>query len=238
MVYLLSDDLVFPSPLDAEPNGLLAIGGDLSVDRLLLAYSNGIFPWFNPDDEILWWASPFRPIYIPGEIKVSKSLAKTIKKYPFEIKLDTNFEEVIERCANISRKGEAETWISDEIIDSYRTLFNLGFLHTVEVFLEGEMVGGLYGLSLGKAFFGESMFHIMPDASKVALYALSEMLYDWNFHFIDSQVSNAHSYRMGAREVTNVDFDKMVNEAMNHSTKPGPWEYDFSNLQSMKRSDF
>lgn len=232
MVFLLSEDLRFPDPLLAEGNGLLAVGGDLSVDRLLLAYSLGIFPWFNPDDEIMWWASPFRPIYTPGEIKISKSLAKTIRKYPFEIKLDTNFNYVIEHCASIERSGEPGTWISEEIAASYKILFEMGYLHTVEVYLEGKMVGGLYGISLGKAFFGESMFHLLPDASKVALFALSEMLSEKGFHFIDSQVTNAHSLRMGAKEVNNITFDKMLKEALKYETEKGPWKFDFGDLKS------
>jgi leucyl/phenylalanyl-tRNA--protein transferase len=231
MVFLLSDEIRFPDPLLAEDNGLLAVGGDLSIDRLLLAYSLGIFPWFNPDDEIMWWASPFRPIYTPGEIKVSKSLARTIRKYPFEIKLDTNFDYVIEKCASIKRSGEPGTWISEEITASYKILFEMGYLHTVEVYLKGKMVGGLYGTSLGKAFFGESMFYLMPDVSKVALFALSTMLKQKEFHFIDSQVTNAHSLRMGAKEVRNTTFDKMLKNALKFETEKGPWEFDFGILK-------
>lgn len=228
MIFLLGEDIAFPNPLLADDNGLLAMGGDLNVDRLLHAYSLGIFPWFNPDDDILWWASPFRPVYIPGKLKMPKSLRRTIRKYPFEIKLDTNFKEVILNCATVKRADQEETWISEDIINTYQILFDMGYLHTVEVFLEGKMVGGLYGISLGKAFFGESMFHLLPDTSKIALHALAEMLDDWNFHFIDSQVSNPHSFRMGAREVSNTTFDKMINKAMSFDTKIGRWEYDFN----------
>lgn len=228
MIFLLGEDIAFPNPLLADDNGLLAMGGDLNVDRLLHAYSLGIFPWFNPDDDILWWASPFRPVYIPGKLKMPKSLRRTIRKYPFKIKLDTNFKEVILNCATVKRADQEETWISEDIINTYQILFDMGYLHTVEVFLEGKMVGGLYGISLGKAFFGESMFHLLPDTSKIALHALAEMLDDWNFHFIDSQVSNPHSFRMGAREVSNTTFDKMINKAMSFDTKIGRWEYDFN----------
>ncbi len=235
MIFLLSENIAFPDPLLAEENGLLAIGGDLNIDRLLLAYSLGIFPWFNPQDDILWWASPFRPIYIPGKIKISKSLRQTMRKYDFKIKLDTDFRNVILNCASVYRKGQEETWISDEIIETYQILFDMGYLHTVEIYLEDKIVGGLYGISIGRAFFGESMFHLIPNTSKIALYALSEMLDDWNFHFIDAQVSNPHSFRMGAREVSNTTFDKMIKQAMTFDTKIGPWKYDFNDfLQQYK----
>jgi len=231
MLFVLSDDIEFPNPLLAEPTGLLAIGGDLSVDRLLLAYSMGIFPWFNPDDDILWWASPYRPIYIPGQIHLSKSLKQSIRKHDFEIRLDTNFEEVIGYCASIERNGQEGTWISKEIIDTYRILFEMGYLHTVEVYLDSKMVGGLYGVSLGKAFFGESMFHLMPNTSKVALFALSEVLKTKGFHFIDSQVTNPHALKMGAREVTNKVFDTMVKNTMKYDDDIGPWSYNLGSLR-------
>lgn len=230
MIFLLNENIAFPDPLLADDNGLLAIGGDLNVDRLLLAYSLGIFPWFNPSDDVLWWASPFRPVYIPGKLKIPKSLKRTIRKNEFEIKLDTNFREVILNCATVERVDQQDTWISEEIIETYQILFDMGYVHTVEVFLDGKMVGALYGISLGRAFFGESMFHLLADTSKIALYALAEMLHNWNFHFIDSQVSNPHSFRMGAREVSNITFDAMIKKAMSYETKIGPWEYDFSDF--------
>jgi leucyl/phenylalanyl-tRNA--protein transferase len=230
MIFQLSPDIAFPDPMLAEDDGLLALGGDLSVDRLLLAYSFGIFPWFNPGDEIMWWASPFRPIYTPGQIKVNKSLRNTLRKYPFKIVLDTHFEDVIHHCASIKRSGEPGTWISEEIISSYRILFEMGYLHTVEVFLGDRLVGGLYGISLGKAFFGESMFHLMPNTSKVALFALSEMLQTKGFSFIDSQVTNPHSLRMGAKEVSRKKFNEMLDLAMEYPTEKGPWTFDFGHL--------
>jgi len=233
MVFLLSDEIIFPDPLLAETTGLLAMGGDLNVDRLLLAYSMGIFPWFNPGDDILWWASPYRPIYIPGKIKLSKSLKQTIRKYNFEIRLDTNFNDVINYCGSISRVGQLGTWISEEIVASYKILFEMGYLHTVEVYLDNKLVGGLYGVSLGRAFFGESMFHLMPNTSKVALFALSEVLKDKGFHFIDSQVSNPHSFRMGAHEVSNTVFDNMIKETMKYDDDIGPWKYKLSSIREI-----
>ncbi len=230
MIFSLTDEYIFPHPELSEDSGLLAVGGDLDPQRLLLAYANGIFPWFNPEDEIMWWSSPFRPVFIPGKVKVSKSLRASMRKHKFEIKLDSNFKEVIENCATVERKDQDLTWISDEIKDSYQVLFDLGYLHTVEVYLEGKMVGGLYGVSLGRAFFGESMFQTVSDASKVALFALSEMLKEWEFLFIDSQVSNPHSYRMGARELTKKDFLSLLTNSLDFDTIRGKWEYDFTKV--------
>ncbi len=235
MLFALSDEMIFPDPLLAEPNGLLAIGGDLSSERLLLAYSMGIFPWFNPGDEILWWASPFRPIYIPGQIKISKSLRKTINKGAYIIKLDTDFEGVIAHCAQVERKGEKGSWISPEIIAAYKTLFQAGFLHTVEVYLQDQLVGGLYGIALGRAFFGESMFYLSPNASKIALFSLSEFLKLKQFHFIDSQVSNLHSFNMGAHEVSRTVFDTMVMKATKYPDDLGPWHSPFSHPKDFLR---
>lgn len=231
MIFSLEEDLIFPNPILSEKNGLLAIGGDLSPDRILLAYTNGIFPWFNPEDEIMWWSSPYRPIYVPGNIKVSKSLKTSLRKRDYIIKLDSNYEELMLNCANVYRKGQDSTWISEEIIESYRELFNQGLLHTIEVWYKGEMVGGLYGTAIGKAFFGESMFQKRSNASKIALYYLSKMLEDWGFLFIDSQVSNPHSFRMGARELSKNDFLKLLEKALDAETRRGPWEYDFSDIR-------
>ena len=230
MVFSLSKELIFPDPHLAEDDGLLALGGDLSPQRLILAYANGIFPWYNPGDEIMWWASPFRPVYIPGTVKVSKSMRAAMRNKNFVIKLDSNFDELIQKCASVERKGQEMTWISDEIIESYQKMFDIGVLHTVEVYLDDEMVGGLYGISLGSAFFGESMFQTVSDASKIALYSLSEMLKDWGYKFIDSQVSNPHSFRMGARELTKANFQILLEEAMDDETKLGPWDYDFDEV--------
>lgn len=230
MVFQLSDKIAFPNPIYADDNGLLAIGGDMRFDRLLLAYSLGIFPWYNPDDEILWWSSPYRPVYILDKMKMSKSLKRTIRKTPFSIKVDTNYNQVILNCAAVKRADQNGTWISDEIIDAYQILFEMGYVHTVEVYHGEEMVGGLYGVSMGKAFFGESMFHLVTDASKIALHALAYMLNDWGFHFIDSQVSNPHSFRMGAIEVSSTTFNMMIKKAMSSPTTVGPWVYDFSDF--------
>ena len=230
MVFSLTNELVFPAPHLAEDDGLLALGGDLSPERLILAYANGIFPWYNPGDDIMWWASPYRPVYIPGTVKLSKSMRSAMRNKNFEIKLDYNFGDLIRNCAVVERKGQEMTWISDEIIESYQKLFDLGLLHTVEVYIKDEMVGGLYGVSLGGAFFGESMFQTVNDASKVALYSLSEMLKDWGFLFIDSQVSNPHSFRMGARELSKNNFMELLENALDYETISGKWKYDFTDI--------
>ena len=169
-------------------------------------------------------------------MKLSKSTRASLRKHNFEIKLDTDFDTLIMNCASVERKGQEMTWISDEIIDSYKRLSEFGFLHTVEVYLNGEMVGGLYGVSIGRAFFGESMFQKVSNASKIALYSLSEMLADWGFLFIDSQVSNPHSYRMGARELVQSDFLKLLADSLDFETIRGKWEYDFTDILAKGRS--
>lgn len=231
MVYQLSQELVFPDPFDADESGLLAIGGDLNVDRLLLAYSQGIFPWFNPEDPIMWWSPAWRPIFIPGEMKVSKSLKQTIRKNKFEIKMDTQFEQVMRTCGDL-RKNEEGTWISEEMIASYTILHEMGFAHSVEVWQKGRLVGGLYGVALGKAFFGESMFHKVSDASKVAFFALSENLKDWGYQFIDSQVTNPHLERLGSMEIHRTVFMDMLARAVKLDGKVGAWKNGIVDLAS------
>ena len=227
MVFLLSEEIVFPNPSLSESTGLLAIGGDLSAERLLMAYSIGVFPWFNPEDDIMWWYSTYRPVYFPHRMKAGKNIRRKMRKLDLEIKLDYNFDAVIDNCAKVPRSDGQETWISKEIKESYAKLFELGFLHTVEVYENGDLVGGLYGISLGKAFYGESMFFLKDDMSKIALYALNYMLKDWGYLFVDAQVSNAHSFRMGAVEISKNDFSELQSKAMDFPTKKGKWSYDF-----------
>ncbi len=231
MIYQLTKELIFPSPFEADETGLLAIGGDLNVDRLLLAYSQGIFPWFNPEDPTMWWSPAWRPIFIPGEMKVSKSLKKTIRKNIFEIRMDTAFEQVIRACGDL-RKDEEGTWISEEMIDSYTILHEMGYAHSVEAWQNNQLVGGLYGVALGKAFFGESMFHKVNDASKVAFFALSEKLKDWGFKFIDSQVSNPHLESLGSMEIHRTVFMDMLTQAVKMDALVGKWKYDIADLAS------
>jgi len=229
MIYQLSQELVFPDPFEADETGLLAVGGDLNVDRLLLAYSHGIFPWFNPEDPIMWWSPAWRPIFIPGEMKVSKSLKRTIRKNIFEIRMDTSFEQVIRLCGELRRDKEG-TWISEEMIQSYTLLHEMGFAHSVEAWQNRQLVGGLYGIALGKAFFGESMFHKVNDASKVAFFALSESLKEWGFSFIDAQVSNPHIQSLGSVEIHRTVFIDMLEQAVEMEYKAGKWKNELGNL--------
>lgn len=229
MIYQLSNDLIFPDPLLADESGLLAVGGDLNVDRLLLAYSQGIFPWFNPGDPIMWWSPAWRPIFIPGEIKISKSLRRTIRKNIFEIRFDTQFRRVIQLCGEL-RKHKEGTWITDEMVESYSLLHKMGYAHSVETFLDGQLVGGLYGVAIGKAFFGESMFHTKSDASKVAFVSLSENLRKWDFQLIDSQVSNNHLLSLGAMEIHQSVFIDMLQQAIKQDGKQGKWENEIEDL--------
>lgn len=194
----------FPHPKTADKQGLLTIGGDLNPLRVLQAYRQGIFPWFEPGHPILWWSPNPRLLLYPDKLKLSRSLKRSLKK-PWQIQFDRHFDQVIRHCATSSgRMGH--TWLTQSMIDCYTTLHNMGFAHSIEVLLDGELVGGLYGISFGAAFFGESMFHLVPDASKVALYVLCEIARQYNFHFIDCQLPNAHLQKLGAILVKRVAF--------------------------------
>ena len=222
-VYLLNESLVFPLPDHAEPNGLLAIGGDLSVSRLLLAYRNGIFPWYSENNPILWFSPDPRLVLPFHELHLSRKLKKTLKSGMFEVLFDTSFEEVIRNCSAVSRTGQSGTWITEDMIDAYTALYDRGYAHSVETYLDGKLVGGLYGVALGGAFFGESMFHHISDSSKVALYYLVERLKESGYDFIDSQVPNDHMRWMGGKEVSRERYLSMLGEAIKKQTPPGKW---------------
>lgn len=222
-VFWLPDDLIFPPPEYAEPDGLLAVGGDLSEKRLLLAYSMGIFPWYSEGSPILWWSPNPRLILIPEEVRVSRSLKQVLTKGVYRITIDTAFDEVIRNCADIHRKKEGGTWITEEMIDAYIGLHKSGFAHSVESWLEEELAGGLYGVSLGGAFFGESMFSKKPNASKVAFVALVKKLIEWEFILIDCQVTTAHLLNFGAKEISRSEFMRMLRHALDMPTKKGRW---------------
>ncbi|MCG8339215.1 MAG: leucyl/phenylalanyl-tRNA--protein transferase [Proteobacteria bacterium] len=222
-IYRLGTELIFPDPAFADPEGLLAVGGDLSPERLLLAYSMGIFPWYSDDQPILWWSPDPRLIVQPEDVHISKSLQRTIKNGKFTVTFDTDFRSVIQHCSEMKRPDQAGTWITEEMIEAYSLLHLKGFAHSVETYLDGKLVGGLYGVSLGKAFFGESMFSTCSDASKVALAALSRKLADWQFDFIDCQVTTQHLVRMGAREISRNDFLDRLNSALYFDTRRGAW---------------
>jgi leucyl/phenylalanyl-tRNA--protein transferase len=222
-IFLLDNSLAFPKPRYAEPTGLLAIGGDLRVERLLLAYRNGIFPWFCEGNPILWFSPDPRLVLIPDQFKVSTSLRKVIKSNTFEVRFDTLFDEVIVRCAKMKRENQYGTWITSDMIEAYTKLHREGYAHSVETFQGDNLVGGLYGVSIGGAFFGESMFHIMSNASKVALYHLVGRLRSWDFDFIDSQVPTEHMKSLGSREVDRESFLKMLSETLQKRTIRGRW---------------
>ena len=222
-VHQLSDELIFPHPGLAEEDGLLAIGGDLSIDRLLLAYSNGIFPWYDENSPIMWWALNPRMVLYPEKLKVSKSLGQTLNSNKFEVFFDRDFESVIHQCAKIKRLSQSDTWITKDMEQAYIDLHNQGFAHSVETYYKGELVGGLYGVSLGRIFFGESMFFTRSNASKVALYALVERLKTWNFDLIDAQQDTPHLRSMGAEVLVLNDFLEILEESLNHPTIKGNW---------------
>lgn len=222
-VFQLDEQLVFPDPQLANNEGLLAIDGDLSVERLVLAYSNGIFPWYEEDSPILWWSPDPRLIMYPNDLKVSKSLRKEINRGTFSVRFDTNFRKVIENCASSPRDDQDGTWITDEMMEAYCVLYDKGIAHSVETYQDDKLVGGLYGVSLGKAFFGESMFHHVSNASKVAYYHLVEKLKEWEFSFIDAQVHTDHLKSLGAINVSRTFFLQMLKDSQQFPSKIGKW---------------
>lgn len=222
-VQILNDEIRFQHPSMSEEDGLLAIGGDLSAERLLLAYANGIYPWFSDDSPILWWSPDPRMVLIPGEFKKSKSLAQTIRRGKFEISFDRDFKSVIKNCAEAGQREKEGTWITPEMISAYVNLHEMGYAHSVETYINGSLAGGLYGVSLGKAFFGESMFHLVRDASKVALSALVDRCIQWNFHFIDAQQRTEHLRSLGAKPIPRSTFLTLLEGALKHPTLSGNW---------------
>jgi leucyl/phenylalanyl-tRNA--protein transferase len=222
-VYELSDELIFPDPSLAEEDGLLAIGGDLSINRLILAYSNGIFPWYDKDSPILWWALNPRMVLLLDNFKISKSLKQQLKKNEFKITFDKAFKEVINQCSKIPRKNQQGSWITDEMKNAYVNLHKAGFAHSVECYSNNKLLGGLYGVSLGKVFFGESMFHLQTNVSKIAFCALIQQLRTWNFQIIDAQMETPLLKNFGAYLIPFEDYSEKLCNALNHDTKKGNW---------------
>jgi leucyl/phenylalanyl-tRNA---protein transferase len=220
-------DIVFPDPNMAENDGLVAIGGALSVDYLLSAYTQGLFPWFNEGEPILWWSPNPRMILYPNDFKISNSFRQTIHSNKFRVLMDQNFTRVIENCSLKKRKGQSGTWITNDIISAYSKLHEEGYAHSVETYLEEKLVGGLYGVSIGKAFFGESMFYLERDASKFALYTLCRLLTEWDFHFIDVQQSTKHLKSLGAIDIERSTFLEMLKVAIQHTTRKGKWNFPY-----------
>ncbi|PID58375.1 leucyl/phenylalanyl-tRNA--protein transferase [candidate division KSB3 bacterium] len=222
-VYHLTEEYIFPAPHLSEENGLLAIGGDLSLERLLAAYSSGIFPWYEHGTPVLWWSPDPRLVLYPDEFYVSRSLRKIIRQQAFRVTLDRAFEQVIRACADIQRPGQRGTWLVDEMIRAYTVLHDAGFAHSVEAWHGGRLAGGLYGVSLGRCFFGESMFAHASNASKVALYYLTQYLKKRHVEFIDCQVRTAHLVSLGAREVTRSRFLTELKRALHSPSLRGKW---------------
>ena len=212
-IYQLTDEIIFPKPELAEEDGLLAIGGDLRWERLLLAYCNGIFPWYSEDEPILWWCPKPRFIIKPNEVKISKSMKRVFNKGEFKVTFNNDFEGVISKCKEL-RENKEGTWITDDMKQAYIDLFNKGFASSVEVYKEDKLVGGLYGVNIGRCFFGESMFSMETNASKVALISICKRLEEENYLFLDCQMHTNHLESMGGKFVSWEDFKIMLQEGI------------------------
>lgn len=222
-VFQLDRSISFPPPEMARGDGLLAVGGDLSPERLLLAYNLGIFPWYSQGEPILWWAPNPRTVLFPSNFHLSRSLARTIRQKKFTVTFDLAFSEVIKNCAASRQNTEAGTWLTTEMIESYRKLHELGYAHSVECWDGDELQGGLYGVSLGSVFFGESMFSLAPNSSKVALATLVKQLKVWKFDMIDCQVDSKHLQSLGAEEISGADFGAKLTRSVAKPTLAGKW---------------
>jgi leucyl/phenylalanyl-tRNA--protein transferase len=226
MIPWLLPDSPFPPAREAlaQPNGLLAAGGDLSPQRLLDAYRHGIFPWFGEDDPILWWSPDPRMVLFPHEFKLSHSLRKTLRRGAYEVRTDTAFEQVMRACA-APRHGQDGTWIVEEMVAAYCALHHMGYAHSVEVWMDGELAGGLYGMSIGRMFYGESMFARRTDASKIALAHLCRQLQQWDFGMIDCQMNTPHLASLGAREIPRADFLELLQRLTAAPPPEASWRF-------------
>jgi len=237
-MYLLpaqTNESSFPPADQATPEGLLAIGGDLSSARLLEAYQNGIFPWYSEGQPILWWSPDPRAVLYPGGLRVSRSLAKTLRRNVYRISFDREFSAVIRHCAGPRHNNPGgSTWITDAMIAAYTELHGLGYAHSVEAWHGNRLVGGLYGIALGRGFFGESMFSHAPDASKAALAALSDQLQRWQFHFIDCQLPSPHILSLGAVEVPRRRFLQELAVALGYPDPIGNWDTRTSSVKPVQ----
>src|SRR5690348_7642353 len=224
MIPWLEQDTPFPPVRSAlrHPNGLVAAGGDLSAERLLEGYRRGIFPWFSEGDPILWWSPDPRMVLFPDELRISRSLGKALRNRRYEARFDSAFGEVIASCA-APRKGEPGTWIGEAMISAYRNLHLMGHAHSVETWIDGHLAGGLYGVAVGRVFFGESMFSRVRDASKIALAALVAHLKSSGFELIDCQMHTRHLETLGAREIPRARFSRLLEDLVHYSRSPGTW---------------
>ena len=208
-----------------EPDGLLAASGDLTQKRLLEAYSHGIFPWYSDGQPVLWWSPDPRMVLQPSTMTLSRSLRKRLRKRHYEVRVDSSFEDVMLACAQ-PRSGQAGTWITDEMAAAYGELHHSGFAHSVETWIDGELAGGLYGVALGRVFFGESMFTRATDASKIALAHLARQLVRWEFGLIDCQMATPHLASLGAHEIPRKDFMRLLSDLVNYPSRTGTWRLD------------
>jgi len=222
-VFQLSDSMFFPPPELAREDGLLAVGGDLSTERLLMAYQMGIFPWYSQGEPILWWSPTPRLILRPDKFHLSKRLARDLKKGLFSFSADQAFPEVIRNCARPRAGQQESTWITKEMIEAYCQLHELGFAHSIETWHDGQLAGGLYGVSLGGVFFGESMFVLKDNASKAALYVLSIKLQEWGFDFIDCQMHTSHLASLGAKLISGPYFFSTLQKSIFRPNRRGNW---------------
>lgn len=225
-VYRLPDTHVFPPPDHAEPTGLLAVGGDLHPRRLLLAYAHGIFPWYSEGEPVLWFSPDPRFVLEPPALRVGRSLRKRVRRGDFEVRLDTSFGAVIRSCREAGRPGQSGTWITDEMERAYCELHHMGFAHSAEAWLDGQLVGGLYGVAIGRTFAGESMFAHRSDASKVAFVWLVRQLAAWGYDLIDCQIETDHLARFGARGIPRESFLDRLDDGLHQPLAPGPWRFD------------
>ncbi len=222
--HFLGEELVFPALENADEHGILALGGDLSPERLLLAYHSGIFPWYSADEPIIWWSPDPRFVLYPEKIKVSKSMKQVFRKEQFKVTFDQNFEEVIYHCGKIKRRGQYDTWITNEMKQAYHHLHQLGYAHSVEVWENEQLVGGLYGVSLGRCFFGESMFSYVSNASKTGFITVVQHLLQKEFMLIDCQVHTKHLESLGAEHIARTQFVKNIKAALQYPSLVGSWQ--------------
>lgn len=227
-IYLLNDELIFPPPEGASREGVVAAGGDFRPERLILAYSQGIFPWPHEGTPLLWFSPNPRFVLDLAHVHVGTSLRKTIRACPYEVRFDTRFADVMRGCQSTRRPGQDGTWITDELIEGYSALHQQGLAHSIEAYDQGELVGGLYGVSLGRAFFGESMFARRPDASKIAAVTMFGNLRAWGFHFVDCQVYTDHLSRFGAEETSRANFLQALRSALSEPTRTGHWDVELT----------
>ena len=224
-IFRLTEEIVFPPPRRASEGGLLAFGGDLAPERLILAYESGIFPWYSEGEPILWWSPDPRFVLFPDQLKISRTMRSLLKKNLFTVTFDTCFREVVAACQEARRGREEGTWITAAMTAAYIRLHELGLAHSVEAWRGGTLTGGLYGVSLGKCFFGESMFTKIPNASKAALIALVKALAGYDFQLIDCQVYTDHLSSLGAEMISRGRFLRLLNTALAIETLRGNWRF-------------